>query len=450
MTLLRAASALLLSLLVPLASAQLFADFRVYPPGPTSETPVTITSVTTCFPNAQSTVEKSAGTITIVYTVQGPCPSPPFPFLVKTNVGTLEPGAYRLRYRIVNGGETVDTGITISVRNAASPVPFDIHPFAVRSNPAGLRVRVSLNGQSDLALCATPDCSDIAIRVGGVVATNIVRDAEGHSLFFDAPAHSPGLVDVVIEKSQPAVTWTYPAALLYFDEFDPSAFERILFPVLFDAPGAGGSLWRSEAAISNPNPYFVENFNTLEPIVCITYPCGERLAPGAYVRLNGGAWPHGVGLLVPRVEADELDFSLRVRDVSREAQGFGTEVPVVREKDLILDEPISLLEVPLDPRYRVKVRIYAWDPQESIDLPAIQVVNPETNAVKATHHVTLRSCGDQHTCATTPAYAELDLAPGAAGERVTLYVRMPAGAPAWAFATVTNNTTQQVTVVTPQ
>jgi hypothetical protein len=449
MTLHRAAFALLTLLLAPLASAQLFDEFRVHPPGPTDETPITVTSVTACFPNAQSAVEKTPGMLTIVYTVQGPCPSPPFPFLVTTNAGTLDPGSYRLRYRIVNG-ETVDTGVTIHVRNARSPAPFDIHPFAVRSEPAGLRMRVSLNGRSDLALCATPDCSDITIRVGGVEATNIVRDAQGHILFFDAPAHAPGLVDVVIEKRQPAVTWTYPAALVYFDGPDLSAFERILFPVLFDAPGANGSQWRSEAAISNPNPFFVENFNSLEPIVCITYPCGERLNPGAYVRLSGGGYPHGVGLLVPRVEAGDLDFSLRVRDLSRESEGFGTEVPVVRERDLVRDEPIALLEVPLDPRYRVKIRVYAWDPQPSFEAPAVRVVHPETNEVKATHHLTLSSCGDQRTCATTPAYAELDLAPGAAGERVTLYIHMPPGAPSWAFATVTNNTTQQVTVVTPQ
>lgn len=448
MTKLRSACSLLLALLAPAAFGQLFSDFRVQPPGPTSETPVTVTSIT-CLTSTQSAVEKTADTVTIVYAVQGPCPSPPFPVRVTTSLGTLEPGAYRLRYRIANGGESGDTGVTINVRNETSPAPFDIHPSAVRSVPAGLRLRITRNGQSNLAICATADCSDITIRVGGVVATNVQRDAEGN-VTFDAPAHAPGLVDVAIEKRQPEVTWTYPAALIYFDEFDSSAFERILFPVLFDAPGAGGSLWRSEAAVSNPNPYYVENFNTIESIVCITYPCGERLNPGAYIRINGGGYPHGIALLVPRVEADDLDFSLRVRDVSREAEGFGTEVPVVREKDFAIDEEIALLEVPLDPRYRVKVRVYAYDPPETIESPSIRVVDPVTNSVKATHSLTLSSCGDELTCAATPAYAELDLAPGAAGERVTLYVHMPPGAPSWAFATVTNNTTQQVTVVTPQ
>ena len=52
-------------------------------------------------------------------------------------------------------------------------------------------------------------------------------------------------------------------------------------------------------------------------------------------------------------------------------------------------------------------------------------------------------------CAAVPWSAEVDLFPGEAGERRNLYVNVPAGTTAWAFATVTNNKTQEVTIVRP-
>lgn len=155
-----------------------------------------------------------------------------------------------------------------------------------------------------------------------------------------------------------------------------------------------------------------------------------------------------MALLVPRPEADLLSFGLRVRDVSRQAEGFGSEIPVVRERNLITDRPIELLDVPLDPRYRVKVRIYALDPILVDNRVTITVRDPETRAVRSEQRLILtRDC---QACPNLPSYAELDLPPGTRNERVLISIDGPAGAPSWAFATVTNNDTQQVTIVSPQ
>jgi hypothetical protein len=440
-------SALLLLLLAPAALAQLDAVVA-YPPGPTSETPITLAVITSC-PRADTyAVQKTVNEVRLVITSRGTCPSPPIPNLDRLiPIGTLPAGSYRISYIFVGGDDIVRQIGTINVRNASSPAPFDIHPFTVRTTPAGLRLRVSRNDQSNLALCATADCSDITIRVGGVVAQNVRRTAAGE-VWFDAPPHAAGLVDVVIEKRNPVVTWTYPAALFYFDSPELDAFERILFPVLFNAPGANGSDWRSEAVISNPNPFFIENYNSIESFVCVTFPCGERLSPGAYTRVSGGDHPHGVTLLVPRPEADDVAFSLRVRDLSRQAEGFGTEIPVVREKDLVMDRDITLLDVPVDPRYRVKLRVYSYEPLPGMNAFAtVSVMNPISKALLTTHHLPMkRDCTD---CPSMPFYAELDLPAAAAGEPVALYIQTAIGTPSWAFATVTNNTTQQVTIVTP-
>ncbi len=435
---------LLRSLLVVLAALPIFAldgTIQVHPPGPTDETPITLVYTTSCVRNDTFTVEKSPGAILLIIKADGTCGSPPIPVTRYIPIGTLAAGTYRLDYRY-SGDDFIQLGTTLHVRHARSPAEFDIHPFAIRTQPAGLRMTLTVDEDELLAICATSDCSDTTIRVGAGVATNVQRVEGQNAVTFDAPANPVGFADVLVEKRTPVVTWKYPNAVYYFDSPEISIFERILFPVLFNAPGAHGSNWVSEAVISNPNPWFVDNYNTIESYVCITYPCGERLSPGFYGRTVGSNFPQGVALLVPRNEADDLAFALRIRDTSRQAESFGTEIPVVREKDLVFNRAVSLLDVPLDPRFRVKLRIYAFDTEETN--ATVTIMNPETHSVKPSRVVQLT-----RPCDTCASYGELDLQTGDTNERVAIYITAPEGSYAWAFATITNNSTQQVTVVTP-
>lgn len=431
----------LLVVLAALPALALEGTIQVHPPGPTDETPITLIYTTTCPRNDTFTVEKSPGTILLIIKADGTCGSPPIPVTRHIPIGTLAAGTYRIDYKY-SGDDFIQLAGTVHVRHARSPAEFDIHPFAVRTQPAGLRMTLIVDADEQLAICAAADCSDTTIRVGSGVATNVQRVEGQNAVTFDAPANPRGFADVLVEKRTPLVTWKYPNAVYYFDSPEISIFERILFPVLFIAPGAHGSNWLSEAVISNPNPWFVENYNTIESYVCITFPCGERLAPGFYGRTVGGNFPQGVALLVPRNEADDLAFAPRARDTSRQAESFGTEIPVVREKDLVFNRAISLLDVPLDPRFRVKLRVYAFDTDETN--ATVTITNPETHAVKLRSVVPLT-----RPCDTCASYGELDLQTGDTNESVAISITAPEGSHAWAFATVTNNSTQQVTVVTP-
>ena len=435
---------LFLSLLLASAAAAIPTAVRTIPPGPTSETPVTLAVYSYCPATSRYTVQKSPGQILLIRKALGTCPSPPIESLdVYVPVGTLAAGTYRVSWIDEGMSEPQREVGVIHVRNAHSPVPFEIHPFTVRTNPAGLRLRIEPTAFEPI--CTTSDCSGTTVRVGGVVAAN-VRNESG-AVTFDAPAHAAGLVDVVVERD--GTTWTYPNALYYFDKPDTFAFERILFPVLFNAPGANGSDWRSEGVVSNPNAWFAENFNSLLSVVCITFPCGERLAPGEYQRVDGN-YRSGVVLLVPRPEAPLLDFSLRIRDVSRQSEGFGTEVPVVREKDMYLNRELRLLDVPLDPRYRVKVRVYALHDVGQDTGILVRTLTADDGKLRSESRFQMsRNCAGD-SCAWIPLYREFDLAPTTAGDRVVLAIQGPAGSLTWAFATVTNNATQQVTIVSPQ
>jgi hypothetical protein len=215
--------------------------------------------------------------------------------------------------------------------------------------------------------------------------------------------------------------------------------------VLINTPGAHGSQWVSEAAIANPAHWDIETYNDIVPFECIDYPCGERLPGGSYVAFTGDGYPNGIALIAPRAEAGNLAFSLRVRDTSRAAEGYGTQVPVVRERDMFRNTELTLLDLPVDSRYRTKVRMYAFDAGEH----DAEVTVDDGVRSPATYFVPVRRNCSGRECHGIPWYAEVDLATTATDQRVNVYIRFgDPEAPAWAFASVTNNETQQVTIVT--
>ncbi len=431
---------LLLAAALPLAADAI----RVIPAGPTTDTFVTLRLNVFCNPIVSHTQSRVGSRIVIEVTPQaGTCPSPPMPLPYDVEVGRLSSGQYTVEVRLP-WGETFTE--TIIVRNAA-PGPVDVRPFAVPTLPTGSRLRLA----TDMALCAGQDCSGVTVTVGGVVvAGNRLAASNDGSVFFTPPPHAPGLVDVSVTAN--GVTRTSTDAVYYYDseaEPEPSVWERILFPVLFNSGGAHGSNWVSEAAIHNPGRWFVENFNRIDALPCIDWGCTGLLSPNGFVSFGGAGYANGIALLVPRPEAEHVAFSLRVRDVARQAEGFGTEVPVVREEDMYRDgESITLLDVPLDPRYRTKIRMYAFDDWGGTGFVILHkpADGPRITGIP----VPMRQLCSGTSCAYTPWYGELDLPAGAVDERVNVYVSAGQyGATSWAFASITNNETQQVTIVAP-
>lgn len=350
----------------------------------------------------------------------------PIPYVYSVTIPNVTAGSYRVE--VMLQGSTEIYGSTRMIVRDKPTASFDMHPSAVPSFVGDLRVR--LTG-------VTPPVPDFWVEVNGVRATNVTR--ENGVIWFEPPPLPAGAYTVEVRTANTHQIGTH---LYYYDDPDVSIFERVLFPVLFSTDGANGSRWISEAVVSNPKPWYVETANTLAPVrPCLVYPCGERLYPQSIDRYQDG-YPRGAVLHVPRNEAPQLAFALRVRDTSQQAQGFGTQVPVVREKDFTHGGIVSLLNVPRDPRYRVKLRMYALDPVLSISgqITALST----TNVTKFVRHFELqRVAEDQHW------YAELDLPSEEGSEPVNLYISFPLDSTAWAFATVTNNATQQVTIVTP-
>ena len=420
----------------------------ILPLSPTSADPVTLRMPLVC--GASNIVTRSGRNINVVLQQRG-CPSPPIPYAYQVSLGTLPAGQYHVevRYFVDVPPDTLDFIVL-----EANPI-LTVRPFVVPTGTPGFPLHFFF--AEDFQLCGNPPaCDDWVLDIGGVKyrSRDLVPQQQDFVLY--APDLAAGLHDITIMNSNGSVV--VAAAIDYQPPGgapDPAIFERVLFPVLYSGGGANGSQWRSDAVISNPTPYSIENANSVgPPIQCLVYPCGERLTAGERRAFSGVQYPHGVALMVPRRDAADVDLALRIRDVSREADTLGTEVPVVREAEMVRGE-LTLLDVPLDPRYRTKLRIYKFnDPIFETSLNnshvGVRIVAPDGTAISTTPMATgfTRACQDV-ACAWTPHYLELDLAPRGEGARADIYINFTDNALGWAFASITNNKTQQVTVVTP-
>jgi hypothetical protein len=285
-----------------------------------------------------------------------------------------------------------------------------------------------------------------------------------HRLVVVAPPHAPGVVDVAVEVSgrEPV---TVPQSFTYIADGE-AVYEQVLLPIYLNEvePGANGSQWRTDLWIRNNSPKAI----TLAPWPCTpagaacppVFPWTETLAaqrsihnlPPAYKQENGN--PSRL-LYVMHETPSDVSFGLRFADTSRSALHSGTEMPVIRESEF-LTKPAQLHNVPVANPFRVMLRVYEMETgdrpylvtfyaQGAVDVPLMEVImRPVTNQT-----------GEFRTEA---AYAQLDVTQLISDNRqvqwpesVRIEVKPQSAASRfWAFASVTNNGTQLVTLVTPQ
>jgi hypothetical protein len=408
------------------------------PPAPTSKDPIEFQITVLCGGTTLST-NRVGSVIKIEIEALDVLCSPPIQTVHAMRIDPLPPGRYRVEI-FKSHLDGVYATREFFVRSATKTL--DVHPSVLPVNQTSLpRVRIQ---RPDYGMLCHGTCPGVTVRVGGVAATDVRADELGIGVWFTPPAHSnPELVDIDIQYGD--AIQKYEHAIAYAQPDDPSLYERILFPVLDEVRGVNGSHWISEAAVANPNRWYVENANNIQPIVCLTFPCGtQRLAPVAYSSFAGAGYPRGALLLVPREEASTLSFSLRVRDTSRVKETFGTQIPVVRERDM-QRTTLALLDVPRDPAYRVKLRLYVVQPYgEETPHSWLHIWNPATRTFEM-----LSATYELPRVDDRPGYVEIDLPPGAVGDRSAIYIEPAFNTRSYAFATITNNETQQVTIITP-
>jgi hypothetical protein len=250
---------------------------------------------------------------------------------------------------------------------------------------------------------------------------------------------------------------------------DLTNFERILFPAWIPIPiaGAAGSRWTADATIHNPGPDSVAVY----PIVAASGRGIGTIEPGtswlmsfshdSLFGIGDGSQDDIPGRLafVQRDHADALVYANRLPDV---------DLPVVRERDL-RTSTLSLSDVPLDPRFRLLLRVY--DPfqtpnaQVRVRFWSIwQATNTGVSAFTSQppqllgeRMLTLKvrpQAGDETS--VEPGYAQLSFdrgmlssVPASSNGAIAVDVEpLTAGLRFWAFITVTDNATQHVMTIT--
>jgi hypothetical protein len=242
-------------------------------------------------------------------------------------------------------------------------------------------------------------------------------------------------------------------------------FERFLLPIYLPHPvhGIAGSVWNTTLSIQNPSSseFHIEWCSPDPGEGCqAILRASARLASG---ETQDGLPPPEVGvhgrvlyitpLSQPAGDPRVLEFHLRVFDSSRSDLNSGTEIPVVRQRDF-RRTTAHLLNVPIHAKFRLLLRVYEMDlPQAEF---AIRVYDHDFGTFVSERRMTIRVPRPESTFRFMPAYGDIgDLAdvPRPLGFPVRLRIEvepLTPGSAFWTFVSVTNNDTQQITLVTPQ
>lgn len=371
---------------------------------------------------------------------------------------------------------------SIFVTSSAFAVPPPPPPEVLDLSPAaGVRdTVVTIRGLNLLS----SDGTAATVTFGDAVATPLTASRE--EIRVAAPSfytHQNGatVVDVIVRTQFGAAliknAFTYAVG-------SEDRYERVLLPMVTESPrvGSGGSIWKTELAILN---------GATRPLAFVVRPCSwangggcnqesdvrvESLAARGLLRslpsVEEAGQPFDPPYDVPiegrfvyldRETAGDVAFSLRLRELSRE-HGSGVDIPVIREREMFRSR-LALLGVPLDPGSRAHLRIYA----DSFAGFTIRITDSDTDAdADAENEIPHSVDIPIHAVRTRwgvhfqqqPGYAEI----ANLREHVRqLFSRDPSSvmievlddgkgigrSSFWAFVSVTDNTTQEVMLVTP-
>lgn len=349
--------------------------------------------------------------------------------------------------------------LSLAAQTAPAPVITSIAPS---SGPATGGTKVVILGTGlDIPpnfACLLP-CPPL-VRFGDVEVAAVENTRE--RVLVITPPHPHGIVDLTLRTTD-GRSVTVPGGFSFVGNGE-ERFARALLPLLLNrTAGAHGSLWETELWIRNRGPANLE----LAPWPCESqacpaiFPLTKTLAPNESVRnippfFDPPSAVPGRILYVTRARIDEASFQLRLTDVSRSMLSWGTEIPVIREEDFRTGS-VELLGVPIDANFRSSLRIYEMSPLASSTF-RLSFFEQHTGVSVQPPVLTMQLnavASETGEFRLEPGYAQiLDLSALLTRThdsllRIQIEPLTP-GSRYWAFVGVTNNSTQQVTTLTPQ
>jgi hypothetical protein len=243
-----------------------------------------------------------------------------------------------------------------------------------------------------------------------------------------------------------------------------SGYTRFLIPVYVnDTPGAYGSLWRSETWVRYSGTETMRM--APRPYECADCPIGGAVEPdwpSLRVPYLAGYPEPAILAHVESQHVSAVTFASRIRDLSRAGLSGGTQIPVVREDRMSLGA-LYLLNIPIEPRFRQTLRVYALPDVEQPEVEVRYFRQPDGSGpgldlniyLLRAERVALRSRPSTAQFNLYPAIAEIgnvETFPELAGESAIWVEIVPItpGLRIWGLVSITNNENQQVTIISPQ
>ena len=303
----------------------------------------------------------------------------------------------------------------------------------------GTTVTIRGSGFSTCIICSPPAPPAVFFGNTPAASVQLVNETTIEAV---SPPHPAGSVSVTVAQFNG--TTALAGGFTYSGELG-DAFDRVLVPI-FSPPVRGpfGSEFHTLVYATNTSKRPGERalIYGLDTSCFLFTPVlgpedARALEPGETLEMKPdcSTWP-AIFFMVPKTMPDRVTFNARVFDTSRGALTHGTEIPIVRANEF-KNGRLVLVAVPLDERFRNTLRIYSDRP----------------TTVTVTYQAEIRIVELQPgRTPFEPAYAALGNFPRQTPSiepLANVAIDAPDGVPIWAFVSVTNNTSQEITIVSP-
>jgi len=299
-------------------------------------------------------------------------------------------------------------------------------------------------------LCPGVSCAN-SVKFGDVfgrIISNTVSE-----IVVIAPPHAAGSVDITVSITNVATPVVVPNAYRY-SSASQSDDERILIPIAASGPGPSAARFETEISITNASdePVPVTGAavtpSSFEPQIFPVVPPHSTTVVTDVLR-NRGAYP-GAFIYVPARLRRDVITKVRVHDTSRDASAFGVLIPAV--SDLDFAATVRLTGIPTDPRFRSTLRVYAYD-ATNFGPVTLRVRDDGDGTLLTTVPVALSGIRSEADIYPASAQLSLDAIMGPLRGHQRLRIDIADSdtiRPIWGFVSITNNQTQEITLVTPQ
>jgi hypothetical protein len=234
--------------------------------------------------------------------------------------------------------------------------------------------------------------------------------------------------------------------------------ELVLVPLWYYGGGAYESNWTTHLSVYNRGGNYVEPQDNFElPCQWLIDPCPRGFWAERMLVYQASETVAG-GFLMRVPNPDDMQFSLRVFEESARDEDLGTDVPVVREHDLRA-EPVQIMNIPWSnsrpDAFRYTVRAYAVGdaPVAHARINGYLAMGDGSPDLIVTKDVMLqripRGLGHYYTEDNEVISQLIQIAAGMGQLRIEIEPMSP-GLKWWGMVSVTNNRSQDVTVVTPR